>query len=144
MKLKETTHKQTPFLNLRESKPEKLDISFTKIIDDLNFGLPASSSNNINDKTKVQKLVKTLMHIREQKPHELIQTPKQQQIGGCEKCDIKKWQFKELKIKNFLEQTAQSQIFIVRAGDSRIFGSINNNCFFIHCIEYTLGDIYNH
>lgn len=144
MKLRETKQKQTQASSLKESKPRPLDISFTKIINDNNFGLLPSSHDYINDKNKIQKIVKTLMFIREKRPHELIQTQKQQQIGGCEKCEVQNWKWKEVKIKNFLEQTAQSQVFIVRAGDSRIFGSITNNCFFIHCIEYNLQDIYEH
>lgn len=144
MKLREVKRKHPQTSNLRESEPRPLDISFTKIIKDNNFGLLSSSHEHINDKNKIQKIVKTLMFIREKKPYELIHTPKQQQIGGCEKCEVQKWKWKEVKIKNFLEQTAQSQIFIVRAGDSRIFGSITDNCFFIHCIEYNLQDIYEH
>ena len=143
MKLKETKQKHALSSTLKESEPKSLDVSFTKIIKDCNFGLLPSSNNHINDKAKVQKIVKTLMLIREKKPHELIQIPKQQQIGGCEKCEISNWQWKERKVKNFLEQV-KSQIFIIRAGDSRIFGSITNNCFYIHAIEYNLQDIYKH
>ncbi|WP_035144017.1 hypothetical protein [Campylobacter concisus] len=143
MKLKETKQKHALSSTLKESEPKSLDVSFTKIIKDCNFGLLPSSHNHINDKAKVQKIVKTLMLIREKKPHELIQIPKQQQIGGCEKCEISNWQWKERKVKNFLEQV-KSQIFIIRAGDSRIFGSITNNCFYIHAIEYNLQDIYKH
>ncbi|WP_033916604.1 hypothetical protein [Campylobacter sputorum] len=144
MKLKETSGKYPKNSFLKENYPEPLYISFTRIIKDLDFGLPSSHHSNINDKDKIQKIVKTLMFIREQKPHELIQTPKQQQIGGCEKCEICKWQWREQKVKNHLLKNAQSQVFIIRAGDSRIFGSILNNCFYIHAIEYTLGDVYKH
>ncbi|MGP1527632.1 MAG: hypothetical protein ACTTIV_02110 [Campylobacter sp.] len=142
MKLKETTQKRT-LSSIKESVLKPLDVSFTKIIKDCNFGLLPSSHDHINNKTKIQKIVKTIMFIREKKPHELIQTPKEQQIGGCEKCEISKWQWKEHKVKNFLEQFS-SQIFIIRAGESRIFGSITNNCFYIHAIEYNLKDIYKH
>lgn len=144
MKIKETKQKQTQLLNIKENEVKTLDISFTKIIQDDSFGLPSSSSDNINDKNKVQKIVKTLMLIREKKPHELVQTPKKQQLGGCEKCEIEKWQWKKDTIKNHLKTITKSQIFIIRAGESRIFGSIYNNCFYIHAIEYNLGDIYKH
>lgn len=143
MKLQETKQKHTLPSNLKESEPKPLDLSFTEIIEGCDFGLLPSSHDYINDKAKVQKIVKTLMFIREKKPHELIQAHKQQQIGGCEKCEISKWQWKEYKVKNFLEQIKR-QIFIIRAGDSRIFGSITNNCFYIHAIEYNLQDIYKH
>ncbi|CUU81837.1 Uncharacterised protein [Campylobacter hyointestinalis subsp. hyointestinalis] len=143
MKLKETANKEYHNTNLKESNPKSLDISFKNIIDDCEFGLPTSSSDNINDKSKVQKIVKTLMYIREKKPHELIQTNKTQSIGGCEKCDIDKWQWSNDKIKHFLAKFT-SQVFIIRAGDSRIFGTIDKNCFYIHAIEYKLGDIYQH
>ena len=143
MKLKETKQKHTLSSNLKESEPKSLDISFAKIIKGCDFGLLPSSHDHINDKAKVQKIVKALMLIREKKPHELIQIPKQQQIGGCEKCEISSWRWKERKVKNFLEQV-KSQIFIIRAGNSRIFGSITNNCFYIHAIEYNLQDIYEH
>lgn len=143
MKLKETQQKRFS-RNIKESAPALLDISFTRIIADPQFGLLPSSSQALNDKIKVQKIVKTLMFIREKKPHELIQTTKQQPIGGCEKCVIDDWQWKNLELKNHLQSAAQSQVFIIRAGDSRIFGSIYNNCFYIHAIEYTLGDAYKH
>ncbi|MBR2147939.1 MAG: hypothetical protein IJ965_00605 [Campylobacter sp.] len=144
MKLKETANKEYRNTNLKESNPKSLDISFTKIIDDYKFGLPTSSSDNINDKSKVQKIVKTLMYIREKQPHELIQTNKAQSIGGCEKCNIDKWKWSNDTIKHFFTKQ-DSQIFIIRAGsDSRIFGTIVNNCFYIHAIEYNLGDIYQH
>lgn len=71
MKLKETANKEYRNTNLKESNPKSLDISFTKIIDDYKFGLPTSSSDNINDKSKVQKIVKTLMYIREKNPTSL-------------------------------------------------------------------------
>lgn len=142
MKLKETTNKNYN-TNLKENNPKNLDISFTKIIDDYKFGLPTSSSDNISDKSKVQKIVRTLMYIREKKPHELIQQSKTQSIGGCEKCDIDKWRWSNDKIKHFLAEFT-SPLFIIRAGDSRIFGTIDNNCFYIHAIEYNLGDIYHH
>lgn len=144
MKLKETANKEYRNTNLKESNPKSLDISFTKIIDDYKFGLPASSSDNINDKSKVQKIVKTLMYIREKKPHELIQQSKAQSIGGCEKCNIDKWKWSNDTIKNFFIERKIKEAFIVRAGDSRIFGTIVNNCFYIHAIEYKLGDIYHH
>lgn len=128
MKVKETQGKSPNFF-IKETKPKLLDISFAKIIDDYNFGLPKSSSPNINDKDKVQKIIKTLTH-------ELIQTQKTQQIGGCEKCVIDKWQWQSKKVKNFLLATTQNQIFII--------GSFNQNCFYIHAIEYNLGDIYKH
>lgn len=143
MKLKETANKEYHNTNLKESNPKSLDISFKNIIDDCEFGLPTSSSDNINDKSKVQKIVKTLMYIREKKPHELIQTNKTQSIGGCEKCDIDKWQWSNDKIKHFFTKLTK-EVFIIRAGDSRIFGTIVNNCFYIHAIEYKLGDIYQH
>ena len=142
MKLKETDNKDF-YTNFKESNPKTLDISFKNIIDDCKFGLPTSSSDNINDKAKVQKIVKTLMYIREKKPHELIHTKKEQSIGGCEKCDIDKWKWSNDNIKHFFTKQ-DSQIFIIRAGDSRIFGTIYNNCFYIHAIEYQLGDIYHH
>ena len=143
MKLKETANKEYHNTNLKESNPEILDISFTKIIDDCKFGLPTSSSYILNDKLKIQKIVKTLMHIREKKPRELILTEKTQSIGGCEKCDIDKWRWSNDKVKHFLAKFT-SPVFIIRAGDSRIFGTIDNNCFYIHAIEYNLGDIYHH
>ncbi len=143
MKLKEAQQKRFS-RNIKESTPALLDISFTRIIADPQFGLLPSSSQALNDKIKVQKIVKTLMFIREKKPHELIQTPKQQQIGGCEKCVIDDWRWENLELKNHLQSAAQSQVFIIRAGDSRIFGSIYNNCFYIHAIEYAPGDAYKH
>ena len=143
MKLKETTNKNYN-TNLKENNPKNLDISFTKIIDDYKFGLPTSSSDNISDKSKVQKIVRTLMYIREKKPHELIQQSKTQSIGGCEKCDIDKWRWSNDRVKNFFTERKIKKVFIVRAGDSRIFGTIVNNCFYIHAIEYNLGDIYHH
>ena len=142
MRIKETTNKNYN-TNLKENNPKNLDISFTKIINDYQFGLPTSSSDILNDKLKVPKIVKTLMYIREKKPHELIQTDKTNSIGGCEKCDIDKWQWKNNKVKHFLAEL-KSPIFIIRAGDSRIFGTIYDNCFYIHAIEYKLGDIYQH
>ena len=142
MRIKETTNKNYN-TNLKENNPKNLDISFTKIINDCQFGLPTSSSDILNDKLKVPKIVKTLMYIREKKLHELIQTDKTNSIGGCEKCDIDKWQWKNNKVKHFLAEL-KSPIFIVRAGDSRIFGTIYDNCFYIHAIEYKLGDIYQH
>lgn len=143
MKLKETANKDCYNTNLKESNPKNLDISFTRIIDDCKFGLPTSSSYILNDTSKVQKIVRTLMYIRENKPHELIQQGKTQSIGGCEKCDIDKWKWSNDKIKHFLAKFT-SPVFIVRAGKSRIFGTIDNNCFYIHAIEYQLGDIYHH
>ena len=144
MKLQETKQKSARLSNVKESSTALLDVSFTRIISDLKFGLLSSSSQVLNDKVKVQKIIKALMFIREKTPRELIQTPKEQQIGGCEKCQIDNWQWQSLALKNHLQSAAQSQVFIVRAGDSRIFGSIYNNCFYIHAIEYTLGDAYEH
>lgn len=143
MNIKETSQKSAPNSKLKENMFTRLDISFTKIISDSKFGLPPSTDQTINDKIKVQKIVKTLMFIREKNPQELLQTKKTQQIGGCEKCDLDKWQWNEQKVKNYLKDT-QRQIFILRAGDSRIFGSIYNNCFYIYAIEYNLNDIYKH
>ena len=142
MKLKETTNKNYN-TNLKENNPKNLDISFTKIIDDYKFGLPSSSYILNLDTSKVQKIVRTLMYIREKKPHELIQQGKTHSIGGCEKCDIDKWRWSNDTIKHFLAEFT-SPLFIIRAGDSRIFGTIVNNCFYIHAIEYNLGDIYHH
>lgn len=143
MKLTETDNKDC-YANLKESNPETLDISFKNITNNYKFGLPTSSSDILNDKLKVQKIVKTLMYIREKKPHELIQTKKEQSIGGCEKCNIDKWKWSNDTIKNFFTERKIKEAFIVRAGDSRIFGTIDNNCFYIHAIEYKLGDIYQH
>lgn len=143
MRIKETTNKNYN-TNLKENNPKNLDISFTKIIDDCKFGLPTSSSDIFKDNLKIQKIVRTLMYIRENKPYELIQTNKTQSIGGCEKCNIDKWKWSNDKIKHFFTKQ-DSQIFIIRAGsNSRIFGTIDNNCFYIHAIEYNLGDIYHH
>lgn len=142
MKLKETANKNYN-TNLKENNPKNLDISFTRIIDDCKFGLPTSSSDIFKENLKVQKIVRTLMYIREKKPHELIHTNKTHSMGGCEKCDIDKWKWSNDKIKHFLAKFT-SPVFIVRAGDSRIFGTIDNNCFYIHAIEYNLGDIYQH
>lgn len=143
MRIKETTNKNYN-TNLKESNPKNLDISFTKIIDDCKFGLPTSSSDIFKDNLKIQKIVRTLMYIRENKPYELIQTKKEQSIGGCEKCNIDKWKWSNDTIKNFFTERKIKEAFIVRAGDSRIFGTIDNNCFYIHAIEYKLGDIYHH
>lgn len=142
--IKETSDKQLHSSIIKESQPRSLDISFTKIMPDDKFGLLSSSSATLNDKKKIQKIIKTLILIREKKPHELIQAPKQNEIGGCEKCNIDRWQWQDGKVKSFLSKITQNQIFIIRAGDSRIFGSIDNNCFYIHAIEYKLGDAYKH
>lgn len=80
MRIKETTNKNYN-TNLKENNPKNLDISFTKIIDDYKFGLPTSSSDNINDKSKVQKIVKTLMYIRERKNPTSLSKPKKNNLS---------------------------------------------------------------
>lgn len=141
-KIKEHSNKALK-ARVQEYENKTLDLSFSLMINDKNIGLPHSTHNAINDKNKIQKIVKVLMLVREQTPEKLIRTPKASQIGGCEMCHIDKWNWCNNGAKNFLKQLGRN-IFIIRAGDSRIFGSFYKNLFCVHCIEYNLGDIYKH
>lgn len=143
MTIRETTSK-TSLSSIKDAKPSVLKVSFSKIIDDADFGLPAPSDEKVNNAKKIQKIIKTLLTIRSKTQNELIQTSKSSRVGGCEPCDIEKWSWEKQKIKNYLKNTSKNTVYIVMAGDSRIFGSIEHDIFFVHCIEYNIGDIYKH
>lgn len=141
MKIRESKQVDISQSDLQEYSPRALNLSFTKMVDDAKFGLPSGNDKVLNDKKTVQKIVKTLMVIREKTAEELIQTKKSQQFGGCEKCRIDEWSWKSSSVKNFLSDISQkSCVWVLRAGDSRLFASINKNSLYIHCIEYKLGD----
>lgn len=143
MIIKETPNK-TGLSSIKVTKPSFLKVSFSKIIDDNNFGLPMPSDEKVNNAKKIQKIIKTLLTIRSKTGAELVTTNKSNNIGGCERCDIQKWSWQNQKIKNYLKKISKNTIYIIRAGESRIFGSIEHDVFFVYCIEYKLGDIYKH
>lgn len=121
MKLKETTQKRT-LSSIKESVLKPLDVSFTKIIKDCDFGLLPSSHDHINNKTKIQKIVKTIMFIREKKPHELIQTPKEQQIGevfGSTKQNVS-YHISNILSEGELEHSSVKEFLTVRTEGTKI------------------------
>ncbi|OCR88047.1 hypothetical protein CFT13S00388_02445 [Campylobacter fetus subsp. testudinum] len=136
---------KTKTLNyIEEPQNKKLGISFIKIIDNLECGIPHTRHDIFSDKTKLSKILRTIIGIKEKTLQELIETPKASE-GGSEKLNIDKLSWKDISVKNYLEKCGRdNKYFILRAGESRIIGYIQNNLFYIVCIEYNLNSIYKH
>ncbi|TWO18732.1 hypothetical protein [Campylobacter hyointestinalis] len=131
-------------LSIKESTDSKLNISFIKTIDDKDFGIPNTTHDIFQDKIKLTKILKTILSIKEKTVDSLINSRKNSE-AGTEKINIDKFNWCNHKIKNYLLECGTSKkYFVVRAGDSRILGYIENNIFYLICIEYTLNTIYKH
>ena len=80
MIIKETPNK-TGLSSIKITKSSILKVSFSKIIDDNNFGLPMPSDEKVNNAKKIQKIIKTLLTIRSKNGAELVTTNKRNRIG---------------------------------------------------------------